>query len=196
MSIIQWGGRHMDIIDQAYQLYEKEQWKLARIVIKREKDFDLNPVALNLMGSIEWKLGKVKEAKKYYLLAIKCYRDFWPAYYNLGNLSYEMGKIDKAIQYYIGALNYKGEHFKLFYNIGTCYLKKKDSKRAIYYFIKALQLKPTYLESNINLAKAYYLRDEYQKSFLYFNTALALDEGNNAAKIGYQKSWEKIISKT
>lgn len=181
-------------IDKAYQLYENKQWKQAYSILKREKKENTNPIALNLMGSIQWKVGNKKEARKSFLLAAKCQSDFWPAYYNLGNLYYEMNKLDKAIKYYIAALSHKGEHFKLLYNIGTCYLKKKKYLLAIYYLQKAIQKKPTHLQSNINLAKAYYANKDYQKSFIYFNTALALDEENNAAETGYQKSWKKVIS--
>lgn len=181
-------------IDQAYELYENKQWELAQETITKEQCYNTNPIALNLIGSIHWKLGDIKEAKKYYLLAAKCKSDFWPAYLNLGNLFYENNEFNKAIKYYVGALSHKGEHFMIYYNMGTCYLKMKKTSKAIHYLIKALELKPTHLQSNINLAKAYYNSKNYKKSFIYFNTALALDLDNNTAAIGYQNCWKKLIS--
>ncbi len=183
-----------EYIDQAYELYESKQWHLAHQVIMKGEDYNTNPVALNLIGSIYWKLGNKKEAKKYFLLSAKCRSDFWPAYFNLGNLFYESNDLDKAIKYYTGALIHKGEHFLLFYNIGTCYLKKKKYKKAIAYLKKAIMLKPSHLQSNINLAKAYYLSRDYRKAFIYYNTALAVDGDNPIALVGYQKSWAGIVS--
>ena len=181
-------------IDQAYELYENKQWKLAQYTIVRDRGYQTNPIALNLMGSIYWKLGDKKEAKKYYLLSAKCQNDFWPAYLNLGNLYHEMDQLDKAIKYYKGALSFKENHFQILYNIGTCYLKKKKLSKAIFYLKSAHQQNPTHLNTNINIAKSYYLEKNYRKSFLYFNTALALDEQNNSATIGYHQSWARLTS--
>ena len=177
-------------IDQAYEYYENKQLQLAKQTIIKEQLFFTNPIALNLIGSICWKLNNIKEAKKYYLLAVKCRKDFWPAYLNLGNLFYEDKKYSKALKYYIAALSHKGENFIIYFNIGTCLLKMKRPTKAISYLLKSLELKPTHLETNINLAKAFYENNNFKKSFIYFNTALAIDGDNNIAKIGYKKSWK------
>lgn len=180
-------------IDLAYEFYEDEKWELAKKIIIKEQSYEDNPLALNLMGSIFSKLGDNKNAKKYYLQAIKCQREFWPAYFNLGNLYHSENKYNKAIKQYMKSLLYKRDHFKIYYNIGTCYLKNKDVEVAIDYLKEAINQKPTHLQSNINLAKAYYVKGDFKKAFIYYNSSLAIDGENANAIKGHGKTWEKLI---
>ena len=65
-------------------------------------------------------MGRLKESKVSYNVAIKLHPEFAEAYCNLGVVSKELGELKDAENSYIKALKIKSDYVEVYYNLGSC----------------------------------------------------------------------------
>jgi len=107
--------------------------------------------AHNNLGSAYQKQGRLNEAIREYLIALKLNPDNIKPLNNLGNVYLTMGSIDYAIAYYRAALRLDPGFAAIHNNLGIAYKQKGMRKEAIQEFQTALKLQPGLMQARQNL---------------------------------------------
>jgi len=100
------------------------------------------------------KKGRIDEAIKHYLVAVRIKPDNEEAHYNLGNALDKKGRIDEAIKHYLVALGIKPDNEKTHYNLGNALDKKGRLDEAIKHYLVAVRIKPDHEKAHNNLGIA------------------------------------------
>jgi len=98
--------------------------------------------------------GKISEAIKCYIKALRIEPDFVDAHNNLGNALSDQGKLSEAISHYYEVLRIKPDDAEVISNIGSVFFKQGRVNEAICHYTEALRIKPDFAEVQSNLKKA------------------------------------------
>ena len=117
-------------LDSAEILYKE--------ILEKEPD---NFNALNLLGAIDYQLGRYEEAVKKITKAIRINSDSAICYYNLA-MSYDaLNNEERAVKNFKKVLEinflYKNTHF-VYYNLGIYFKNKGEFGKALEYYDKAI----------------------------------------------------------
>jgi tetratricopeptide (TPR) repeat protein len=132
------------MLDQAASLYQK--------ALSIWPDY---PDALNNLGNICLKQGRIDEAVSYFTKAIELKRDP-DFYYNLGSAYQRKEQWDDAITWITRALALKDDLEYAHNNLGVSYLRKGLPDKAVAEFKRALEIKPDFFDAHANLGLLYY----------------------------------------
>jgi len=113
-----------------------------------------NHRAHNNLGNSLKDHGKISEAIKCYIKALRIEPDFVDAHNNLGNALSDQGKLSEAISHYYEVLRIKPDDAEVISNIGSVFFKQGRVDEAIYHYAEALRIKPDFAEVQSNLKKA------------------------------------------
>lgn len=89
-----------------------------------------------------FKIGKLEEAKKYYLDALGLSSQDTQVIFNLAVIESQLGNMQLARDYYLQAINFNSEFFEANYNLAVLLLHLKDPENALVYLKKTLKLQP------------------------------------------------------
>jgi len=116
--------------DQDPENYDKAEFYYKQALHYEPNMFE----ALLNLGTLYYKMGKIKLSERYYLKALKLDERNYLLLYNLGNLYDEKRDIDKAIKYYYSAIEEREDFADAHYNLALLYMKNGDWDRAIKHF--------------------------------------------------------------
>ena len=107
------------------------------------KATELNPDAsgaLVNLGTIHFRMRKMKEAEAYYSRALQADPDYPLAHFNLGNLYDEQGKTEEARRYYLSAIRLNLRYADAYFNLALLCERNDEILRAIGYWQAYLKL--------------------------------------------------------
>ncbi|MEK6876843.1 MAG: tetratricopeptide repeat protein [Nanoarchaeota archaeon] len=163
-----------------------------------EKSPDAPPAHHNL-GVVYSKQGRLDEAIREYMTAIKLRPDAPIVHHNLGNVYSKQGRFDEAIKEYMIALRLKADYVEAYNELGIVYSKQGRFDEAIKEYITALNLKPDFPEAHNNLGNAYSEQGEIDKAIEHYQIALKLKPDYSDAHynlgIAYQKKGLEHLAK-
>jgi len=110
------------------------------------KAIELNPDAsgaLVNLGTIHFRMKKLKEAEAFYTRALQADPDYPLAHFNLGNLHDEQGQTEPARQYYLSAIRLNPRYADAYFNLALLCERNDEILRAIGYWQSYLKLDPT-----------------------------------------------------
>ena len=117
-----------------------------------------------------------KEAKAYFLDALKGNPDSTNAHLGLGMVFEKEDLPKKAIEEYEKNIKINAEDPKAYYRIGTLYARKLLDTKAEWYFKKTIELAPDFAPAHYDLCIFYLFlsKPDYLKAREYFNKAKEL----------------------
>ena len=101
------------------------------------------PGALVNLGTIAFRMRRLKEAEAYYQRAVAADPDYALAHFNLGNLHDEQGNSDDARRYYATALRLNPRYADAYFNLALLCERNGDILQAIGYWQNYLKLDST-----------------------------------------------------
>jgi len=110
------------------------------------KAIELNPDAsgaLVNLGTIHFRMKKMKEAEAYYSRALQADPDYPLAHFNLGNLHDEQGRTEEARKYYLSAIRLNPRYADAYFNLALLCERNDEILRAIGYWQAYLKLDAT-----------------------------------------------------
>ena len=119
--------------------------------------------------------GKIDDAIKHYLEALRITPDYAEGYNNLGIALFRKGKIDEAIKYYNEALRLKPEYADAYNNLGNALQSQNKYDEAISYYKKAIQNNPNHSRAYNNLGDALMRQEKIDEAIDNYLKAVKLD---------------------
>ncbi len=150
-----------------------KEYSEAIILCKKSISFDKsNTEARNLLGLLYYKVGRVAEALKQWILSTNFDED---------------EQNNKAFSYISTFQEELREHEKLndaitIYNEAITYLKARNDDLAVIRLKKALDINPMFIEAINLLSFCYILQKKYKNASLLLEVALNIDPSNHVAK--------------
>ena len=117
-----------------------------------EHAIECNPQAsgaLVNLGTIYYRLHKLKEAERYYAQALEADPTYPLAHFNLGNLFDEHGDLARAKQCYEGALRLNPRYGDAHFNLALLAERTGDALRAVHHWKAYLKIDPSSSWSDI-----------------------------------------------
>jgi len=123
-----------EIYSEAQKAFKEGKFELARkelkILLGRQADI---PEALNLLGAVCDKIGKLEDGERNFRRAIELKPDYVEARKNLALHLAKQGKTDAAIAEATAALELQPADLGIHYLLGRLYFLKNDSEKALFY---------------------------------------------------------------
>jgi len=145
----------------------------------------------NGLGIVYNKQGRLDEAIKEYLTAIRFKPAYADAHYNLGNVYEKQGQLDEAIKEYKLALSLKPAYADAHNNLGNAYNEQSRMAEAIKEYKLALSLKPDYADAHYNLGNVYEKQGQLDEAIKEYKLALSLKPdfafAHNNLGLAYEK---------
>ncbi len=110
------------------------------------KAIELNPHAsgaLVNLGTISFKMRKLRDAESYYMRAVEADPSYPLAHFNLGNLFDEQGRVEEAREYYLTAIKLNPRYADAHFNLALLCERNNEVLRAIGYWNAYLKLDGT-----------------------------------------------------
>jgi tetratricopeptide (TPR) repeat protein len=101
------------------------------------------PGALVNLGTIAFRMHKLKEAEAHYLRAVEADPDYPLAHFNLGNLHDEQGSVEEARKYYLNAIRLNPRYADAYFNLALLCERNNEILRAIGHWQAYLKLDST-----------------------------------------------------
>jgi len=153
-----------DDIDRAEQAYRKA--------------LEYNPQnsdALNGIGSVLGRRGRVEEAILYFRQALEMDPNNIEAYHNMGLALTNQDRLDEALQYYGRALEVDPEHANTLCNMGLILSKQGKIYEAVEHYKQAIKANPKHIVSHNNLGNIYSDQKRYDEAIALYKEAISLD---------------------
>ncbi len=110
------------------------------------KAIEINPHAsgaLVNLGTISFRLRRLRDAEAYYLRAVRADPTYALAHFNLGNLFDEQGRVEEARGYYLTAIRLNPRYADAHFNLALLCERNNEVLRAIGYWQAYLKLDST-----------------------------------------------------
>jgi tetratricopeptide (TPR) repeat protein len=110
------------------------------------KAIDINPHAsgaLVNLGTIAFRMRRLREAENFYTRAMAADPDYPLAHFNLGNLHDEQGNVEEARKYYLAAIRLNPRYADAYFNLALLCERNHEVLRAIGYWQSYLKLDST-----------------------------------------------------
>lgn len=168
-------------------LYEHQLFKEALVSFKRA--CELQPVDVRphfRAGNCHYVLGKYKEAKEEFLLALEAAEaggNQWgyllpQIYVNLGIALEGEGMVLSACEYYREAAILCPTHFRALKLLGSALFGVGEYRAAVKALEEAIFMKPDYADAHCDLASALHAMDEDERAIEVFQKAIDLKPGH------------------
>lgn len=109
--------------------------------------------------------GRYGEALSALKKAVRAYRDYGDAYYNLGVVYHTLGLDEEAVKAYERAIEINPRDAGAHNNLGNMYIRQTRLSEAIRELEEAVRINPDYERARQNLALAYYLAKMYHQAW-------------------------------
>jgi tetratricopeptide (TPR) repeat protein len=150
------------------------------------------PVALNLMGSLRAKQGRLTEAETLFLRAVRNDNKFTGARMNLVYLYMIKRVPDKAILQLNEVLALEPENVEAKVILGDAYLAKNDLQKAEDNYLAALDGRVDNAGALFGLAQVSRLKGEMREASIYLNRVATLSAGSKSHEFLYKFGLEAM----
>ncbi|NNF51614.1 MAG: tetratricopeptide repeat protein [Gammaproteobacteria bacterium] len=134
-----------------------------------------NPVALNLLGTLDAQLGNLDDAERLIRRAISFAPKEGVYYTNLAGVLQQQERFQEAIQTYHLALKLEPDQPEVLNNFGALLLQAGRPQEAEEHFRKVLESRPDSPEAHNNLGRALNNQRKYEEALVAFEDAVRLD---------------------
>lgn len=142
------------------------------------------PEASFLVGLVEFKAGRLAEARDSFQKAIAAAKDpYAEAWYNLGLLERAAERPAEAIAAYQQAIAARPKYLAAINNLGLVYADQERHAEAEAQYSVALALKPTYTAAWVNLARTHAARGRVDEAIADYRRALEIDPDERSARL-------------
>lgn len=131
--------------DQDPDNYEKAKSYYKKALYYEPNMFE----ALHNLGTLYYKMSRIKLSEKYYLKALELDNKNYLLLYNLGNLYDETMDFEKAIKFYYRSIEERNGFADPHYNLALLYMKMEEWEKAIKHFQLYILLDPNSIWSSI-----------------------------------------------
>jgi len=158
-----------------------------------------NSVALNNMGNLLVKRGKLDEAIAQYGKALDIHPDYADARNNLGAALSAKGNLDEAIVQFRKALELIPDSAAACYNLGSALARKGNLEEAVAQYRKALEINPDFAQARYYLCKALLLTGDLDGAMACFVKKAAMTPDPPARWYSFgndfllKEDWEEAI---
>ena len=128
--------------------------------------------AMNNLGLICQKNGKLEESITYLRKALTIRPNFAECHNNLGNALKEKVNLEEAMTSYRSALKYKPDYAECYTNLGAVLQEQGKLDEAITSYQTALKYKPNFAECYYNLGNALKVKGKLDEAVISYRTAL------------------------
>lgn len=122
--------------------------------------------------------GKVQDAMREYLMALKIRPDYFDARNNMGLLYARAGLLDDASREFFAIIKDDPKNIKAHHNLGTAYLLQNRYEEAMREFQAVLMLDPDYSDAHLKLGTVYMNLGRIDEAGREFSAAVALAPEN------------------
>ncbi len=150
------------------------------------------PVALNLMGSLRAKQGRLAEAESLFLRAVQGDKNFTGARMNLVYLYLLKRAPDKAIPLLTEVLGLEPENLEAKVLLGDAYLAKNDLQKAEENYLAALDNKLDNAGALFGLAQISRVKGETREVAIYLNRVVTLITSSTSTDFLYKFALEAM----
>jgi tetratricopeptide (TPR) repeat protein len=119
---------------------------ISEAVAAYRKAIELKPDAAGALvnlGTIAFRMHKLKDAEGYYMRAMEADPEYPLAHFNLGNLHDEQGDVEEARRYYLNAIHLNPRYADAYFNLALLCERNNEILRAIGHWQAYLKLDST-----------------------------------------------------
>jgi tetratricopeptide (TPR) repeat protein len=127
------------------------------------------------LGGVLIDEGRLNEAMKYCVKAVRLNPDFADSLNNLGVVLADKGEFDEAIVYYNRAIQINPDFAEALNNLGVALAAKGATEEAVQNYRKAIQLNPNYGGALVNLGIALAAQGQFPKAVECYQRAIQLN---------------------
>ena len=162
-----------NIINQLVALYNEGQFLLVvKHCQKLINQFPDTFIIWNILGGANKELGRVEQAEKAFMRAVKLNPAYADGFNNLGAALQQQGKLEEALIAYSKALSIKPFYAEPYSNMGSIFKDQGKLEKALDAYNKALSIKPNYAEAYNNIGNALIDRVKLKEAIEAYNKAL------------------------
>lgn len=163
-------------IYSARTIIRNKDWKTQNSFwLSAIKDSPNSPGALNGVGLIYQKEGKIEEAIDSFRKAVLIRPKYANAYNNLGNLFVEIEKNDEAVELFKKAIEVNPKYLEAYNNLGNVYSDMGRKDEAIVLYKKVIELNAEDLDAYYNLGNTYIDMGKTGEAILSFKRAIEIN---------------------
>jgi len=192
----------IQLYNSAIECYKKGEFLKAEKLYLKALEISPNfPQALNNLGNLYRKIGKMDKARYFYVKAFQTNRDFSFPVINIAYLNMTKGEFKRAYYTFkfIFNSNLTLENDDIIYNInidfGLCCLRLSKYCEAVDAFEKAIELRPCSIEAHLGRALVLKELEKYREAFKELERTEAL--GFKSTEVNLLKKFlvSKILEK-
>jgi tetratricopeptide (TPR) repeat protein len=158
---------HSLVAKAAYELEDfelaAEHWTEAMQLVKSDW-----PEALNELGAASFQLGKIDEAIKCWVKALRVQPEWPEVHNNLAGAYYKQGKIEQAVKHWTEALRLKPDWDDVRENLDKLALQKKKRDRTVAEYIEMLHQNPDDSNTHNALATELYRQGKIEDAITHW----------------------------
>ena len=177
-----------NIINQLVALYNQGQFLL--VVEHCQKLINQFPDAFiiwNILGGANKGLGRVEQAEKAFMKAVKLNPVYADGFNNLGAALQEQGKLEEALIAYNKALSIKPFYAEPYSNMGSIFKDQGKLENALEAYNKALSINPNYAEAYNNLGNTFLDQGKSDDAINAYRNAILIN--SNYAEANYNMGY-------
>ncbi len=168
--------QQLGLIESAAQKFYSSDYQAALGICKTILKNNAKEVnALNLSGIIYDKLGKKKQATKFFLTALKITPESPELCTNLATTYIDLEELEAAVNYLNQAISFDPNYTEALYNLGNICYRKEDYADAKAWYEKTVKLNPRHIRALNNLADVFRKQDEIDQSIELYNQVLLIE---------------------
>ncbi|MBD2325405.1 tetratricopeptide repeat protein [Alkalinema sp. FACHB-956] len=173
-----------DAINAAFTAFQSGNWDraewMARQVIQIAPD---HPAMLNLLGSVYYQRGELREAIVHYLAATEVQPNYAEAFRNLGVALQAIGQLPSALEALQQAVELAPEDATAHYNLGNLLVLLEQPEAALDAYHTAIALQPDFPQALTNLGTLLQSLGQLEAAIATFRQSLALTPNAVTAQI-------------
>jgi tetratricopeptide (TPR) repeat protein len=136
----------------------------------------------NYRGTAYLRQGRLDDAAREYLTAIKLQPRYVLGHNNLGSTYLKLGRLEDAAREYLTVLNLKPNDTDAHYNLGRIYSIQGRLEDAAREYSAILKLHPDNVAAHKNLGNVYYNQERYEEAVHEYLAVLKLEPGHILAR--------------
>ncbi len=177
-----YGNNAENLLKLAAESFTKNNLYKARFYIESLiKEYPAKAEYFSALGTVFKKLGKLEEAKKWYLKAIELEPEFYEAHYNLGLIYCQQGNTQSEINCYLKTIQYNPELSLAYYNLGNAYRKLKQFKDAEIFYKESIRIKNDFDDAYYNLGVVCERSGKHLEGLEYYKRAIEINPNQELA---------------
>ncbi len=141
------------------------------------------------LGALHAKSGRLEEATREILTAIRLRPDYADAYNSLGVIRRRQGLFDEAMASYLTALRLRPDYAEVHRNVGLLLAAAGHVPEAVREIQEAVRLRPDYAEAHNSLGVLYAQQGQMDAATREFEATLRLAPGHAGARSNLEKAF-------